>query len=142
MRIIVYGTLREGESRSHVMEGLRQSGSSEIVTLEGLKMYSFGGFPGVIVTNSPQDKIVAEVIDGELSAEREETLNVRLDHIEGVRQNKDGEDIGLYKRVTWDTPKGPALIYVFNREVPRDAPVIIDWLKRNSNVEKAMVAAE
>lgn len=142
MRIIVYGTLRQGDCREHVVEGLRQAGTSELMVLYGLKMYAFGRFPGVIVTKDPGDFIVAEIIDGELPAEEEKMLNRRLDSIEGIRQTGAGEDVGLYKRVMWDTPKGPALIYVFNRDVEEDCPVITDWMKWISKEKKSMMAAE
>jgi hypothetical protein len=125
-----------------VVEELRQSGSSELVTLEGLKMFSLGNFPGVVITDDPADRIVAEIIDGTLSAEKEETLNYRLDGIEGIRYDKDGNDIGLYKRVMWETSKGPALIYVFNKKIPEDTPAIIDWIKWISDDEKIMEAGE
>lgn len=140
MRIIVYGTLRRGQCREHIVEKLRQAGESQLVELQGLKMFDLGAFPGVLITNDPNDKIVAEIIDGNFSAVQENALTRQLDFIEGIQLDKEGNHVGLYKRVMWLTSEGPALIYVFNRPMTGKHKVVVDWVKYCEEKEKKMVA--
>ena len=140
MKILVYGTLRQGQCRANVVDKLRQVGTSGLIGIEGLKMFDLGSFPGVVVTDNPKDVIVAELIDGDLPAIEEKALERELDYIEGVRQDKNGNDVGLYKKVMWPTLKGTALIYIFNGPIIRNHKAVTDWVQYCKEKEKKMAA--
>lgn len=121
MRLVVYGNFRKGQPMAAHIDALRAAGSSELVTLPGIKMYVVGQAPAVIVTGDPTDKIVAEIVEVDLDPPTAHALLRKLDDAEGV-------SIGLYIRTLVDTPKGKAVIYEYGRSLD-GFPVIHDWIE-------------
>jgi len=121
MRLAVYGTLREGEALSEYLDAVRQVGTTKIEELSGIAMYDIGPFPAAKITGNPNDKMVAEIIEADLSAYEEGYILALLDAVEGVKE-------GLYRQESIETADGEAVIYVFNQEIPKEAKKIIDWL--------------
>jgi gamma-glutamylcyclotransferase (GGCT)/AIG2-like uncharacterized protein YtfP len=124
MRLVVYGTLRKGESLSHA---LPKGGKYETLKLSGLQLYVLGGCPGAKL-GVKEDKAVVELWEFNLTKKAEKKLLHRLDLMEGVY-------FGLYERNYIDTPKGKALIYTICGSI-KGYPRIKDWKewqKRNKN---------
>ena len=137
MRIIVYGTFREGEALSDYLEYLRDHGTTEIIELTGIKLFVLGMAPGAKLTNDPNDKAVVELIDADISANISTAILDVLDRVEGVAH-------GMYERSYIDTPKGKALIYTKCGDL--DGCIkITDWMewqkKGSSEKDKAMKKA-
>lgn len=89
-KLFVYGTLRAGDSRNHV---LSDSGCKKLPGLfkSQAKMFSVGGFPAIIPDK--HSFVVGEV--WEVPEDLEDRLMRRLDAIEGVSS-------GLYNKVELD----------------------------------------
>lgn len=135
MRILVYGTFRKGECRENISDSVRKYGTSEMVELDGLRMYDLGAYPGAVDTGNPGDKIVAELIEFEMPQEDLKKALAYFDAIEGV-------GVGLFKRHYVDTPKGKALIYAYAREIDPDIhEQIVDWVKHTRS-EKSVKCAQ
>ena len=102
-RVAVYGSLRKHCGNDRLLSTSIFLG--EDWTDTGYKMYSLGGFPGV-VQDPKGGKVKIEVY--EVSSE---TL-ARCDMLEGFR----GEDHphNFYNRKVIDTQHGPAYIYLIN----------------------------
>lgn len=133
MRIIVYGTFREGEALSDYLEYLRMHGTTETIELTGIKLFVLGMAPGAKITNDPNDKAVVELIDADIDAERATHVLEILDQVEGVAH-------GMYERSLIDTPKGPALIYTKCGDI--DGCVeITDWMEWQKASSKEKIKA-
>lgn len=106
-KIFVYGTLRTGGYFSRVLPTAK---SIVLQTLTGIRMYTLGAFPCVIITGEDTDYVLGELRDYTNLLEDEWTALIKeLDRIENVSS-------GLYKRETINTKLGEAVIYVANRE--------------------------
>jgi len=76
--------------------------------MTGLRMYSLEQFPGAIKTNDPDDYVIGELQEYNLTARKETELIELLDQIEGVES-------GLFKRSSIQLPNGDeVLIYEFS----------------------------
>lgn len=100
MRLIVYGTLRQGEALSYV---LPKGGRFETVEISGLRLYVLGACPGAKLGDK-EDKAIVDIWEFNDNKEVEARLLHMLDRIEGVSS-------GLYKRSYIDTPRGTAVVY-------------------------------
>ena len=129
MRLVVYGTLRKGESLSWIFAwaSAQHPGKSKTIEISGLQIYVVGDCPGAKL-GSKSDKAVVELWELNLSKARELSLLRMLDQMEGV-------DIGLYKRSYINTPKGSALVYTICGDVT-GYPRIKDWKKWKKKNEK------
>lgn len=72
--LFVYGTLKQGHFRSHLLEGQKFLG--EFQTEKGYSLYNIGSFPGIISTDNDN------VVNGEIWEIDEEYFSY-LDRIEG-----------------------------------------------------------
>jgi len=114
-RLVVYGTLRRGEPRSHFLEDAQFLGPVE---LQSLDLLDLGPFPGAVPGTGPLRAELYELHDPRY-------LDL-LDLMEGVH-----EDPPLYRRVPVEVGGAPAWIYLFARDAP-DARRIPggDWTTR------------
>lgn len=117
----VYGTLKQGFHNHHVMQraGGRYIGPA---VLPNHRMFSLGGFPGVVPTNE-----AISPVHGELYAVADWTP---LDRLEGYRPADPDNSMYVRRMVTVQTPdNGPTLTgaYIWNG---RD----MDWPNINSGV--------
>lgn len=115
-RVAVYGSLRQGHGN---WRWLLNREPVETSTLSQFKMYSLGGFPGVLHSDSEEDQIVVEVY------EADEKDMESLDRLEGYREHD--PDTSMYVR---ERVEGvDAWIYVWNgRELPEEKHVASgDW---------------
>jgi len=126
MRIAVYGTLREGESRAGAFKEFGKITSRKIKTLRGFKMFDLGDYPAAFETGDENDEIVVELLD--FKGNEKELLKL-LDQLEGVQY-------GYYKRKYIKIDGKKVLIYVMNDvyfdRVSRLYPVIKDWKVREA----------
>ena len=102
-RLVAYGTLKDSPA-------FKPLGP---ITLEGT-LYDLGMFPGAVDINNSDHTFEAFVYAIDPSWWK------HLDIYEGVAS-------GLYRREQIDTPYGDAYIYVFNREVYNNPPIINKW---------------
>jgi len=128
-RIIAYGNFRKGFPLSYYLRPMRERGSSEEIELSGLQMFVIGQAPTIKMTGNPEDKIVAELVESDISEEGWDAMLMTLDIVEGVPQ-------WLYKRESVDTSKGKAVIYVFARDIPNGAVQITDWAEWEKKSEE------
>ncbi len=139
----VYGTLRKGGSnnslfysRRFTTSGTESSQSIHLgrfVTEPKFKMYSLGGFPGVV---NEEENPIGIVCDVYLVSQ--ENIKRSLDMLEGYR----GEEFNdpnhgysnFYNKEKVQTPWGEAWIYIYNSSPREDLRVVTngDWLNRNS----------
>lgn len=124
VEVAVYGTLRTGQGNwSYLLAP--QEGKK--IVIEGFKMHSLGGFPGIFRTNKKEDSIVAEIFEVD-----EETLR-NLDRLEGFQEGT--EPIFYNREELWlDGPETdePTFIYTYvNEERLKTCPEIPDgdWVK-------------
>lgn len=136
--IIVYGTLREGQTRHELLPV--EVGQKKVIKVFGFKMFALPyGFPGVIHTNDNKDFFIAELWTFKLPLEEMGRLIKTLDAIEGTQQ-------GIYQRVSLNIGDVDAYIYIYN--LPTDNAVEIeDWneyskkniyTKRRNNQRQAL----
>lgn len=85
MKLFVYGTLKRGHSRAHLLHGQRFVGEGR--TLPKYRLYNCGGFPGLV-----PDELDGRAIEGEVWDVDAACLKT-LDKVEGVAE-------GLYRRTT------------------------------------------
>lgn len=134
MRLVVYGTLRQGEHLSWIISWAlsKHPGKFETIELSGLQLYVVGDCPGAKL-GSQSHKAIVEVWELNLPKTREISLLRMLDQMEGVGQ-------GLYKRSYIDTPKGRALIYTICEDM-EGYPQIKDWKEwqKKSEIEKTKI---
>jgi len=121
MKLVVYGTFREGGMLAHHLKSVREKGTSEIVKLNGVRLYVAGMAPGAIITGYEEDETVAELITADLTSDEERDLFEMLDYVEGV-------SMGLYERNEIDIGHNKAIIYTYCRDV-EGCPVITDWME-------------
>jgi len=146
MLLVVYGTLREGESLDTLLAFVRPKSKIELIQLP-IEMYVVGGCPGVKIPDAKiQAKmlkkgsgirlVTAELWDINLGKRQENYILAFLDQVEGVDQ-------GLYVRRHVDTPKGRAWIYAFSHQI-KGCPRIYDWKEwqGKSLEEKTQALAE
>lgn len=111
--VAVYGTLRPGHGNYnwHLNNrpGVEHLGTE---TVGGFRMYSLGGFPGVL-RGEESDNIIIDVF-------RVENNDVMrgLDMLEGYNQRNPKS--GLYDKETVNTSHGEAYIYTYNGEPSED----------------------
>lgn len=116
MRLVVYGTLRQGEALSRYLP--KHRGVYEIIELSGLRLYVLGACPGAKL-DTKRDKAVVELWEFDLTREEKARFLRFLDKVEGVAT-------GLYERSYINTPKGKALIYTVCGNI-RGYTRIKDW---------------
>lgn len=133
MRLVTYGTFRQGGRLSHYLEPLREAGTSETLELKGLKLYVVGQAPGAKITDDPNDKAVVELIESDIDANEAAALLEMLDQVEGV-------SYGLYERNLIDTPKGKALIYTKCGDLG-GCVSITDWNEWEKSSDKEKIKA-
>lgn len=133
MKLVVYGTLRVGESLHYIIKRMmnlckkadRREPTMEVVNLEGYSMYHLGRFPG-LKEGSKKDSCVAEIWDIDVSEDWEKEILEILDDVESV-------DSGLYERKNIETSAGKAWIYLFLGPIRADMK-IRDWKKEKNRV--------
>jgi len=115
VRLVVYGTLRQGEALSYALPGV---GEYETIELSGLQLYVLGSCPGAKLGNV-KDKAVVDIWELDCSKKVEARILRQLDFMEGV-------DCGLYERSCINTPKGRAMVYTVCEDMS-GYPRIKDW---------------
>jgi gamma-glutamylcyclotransferase (GGCT)/AIG2-like uncharacterized protein YtfP len=118
VKVFVYGTLRKGERRNHILEGSRFIGYARA---KGFFLYKIKEFPGMVEGSG---EVVGEVY------EISEDLLEKLDWIERVPY--------LYRRelIEVTLEDGQAIfvyVYIYNGEIDEDYNEIIpsgDWKRR------------
>lgn len=109
--VFVYGTLKRGCSNHHYLTGQKFVGETR--TVPGFRLYSLGGFPGMVPQPDDQTGVVGEVWSVDAPA------LVRLDGLEGLSE-------GMYRRervpllAPFADRKVEAYIYARNLEGRRD----------------------
>lgn len=126
--LFVYGTLRSGEERHHVVEG--RLVRKEDIRLKRFVMYDDGrGYPLLVPGDS------ADYADGELFFldDPDGNLLQRIDEIEGAGAELPLED-RLYRREKIEVRRGVfAWAYVYNHPVKDGARVVRDWVRRRES---------
>ena len=107
MKLFVYGTLKRGDCRSHLLADATYLG--EAVTDPRYKLYTHGPYPALI--DAERVGLPGVPIQGELYAVDAATL-ARLDEEEGL-------DEGLYERrpISLADPDGSAEAYFYLRSI-------------------------
>ena len=120
MRLVVYGTLRQGEHLSWILSwaSSQHLGKFETIELPGLRIHVVGDCPGAKI-GSKGNKAIVELWEFNLPKAKELSFLEMLDQIEGVRD-------GLYERSYINTPRGKALVYTICENVEK-YPQIRDW---------------
>jgi gamma-glutamylcyclotransferase (GGCT)/AIG2-like uncharacterized protein YtfP len=103
VRIVVYGTLMQGQSNSHYLASARFLGQDILYTIV---LYDLGLYPAARFETSAGIGVEVYEIDNELLAS--------LDVLEELSENH--LDSGLYVRRLCDTAYGLAWIYLYNRD--------------------------
>jgi len=129
MRLVIYGTLRQGEKLSCI---LPTEGRREVMEISGLCIYVVGDCPGAKL-GSQSHKAIVEIWELNLSKAAEKILLCILDQMEGVHE-------GLYKRSYVNTPKGRALVYTICDDMT-GYPQIKNWKEwqKKSREEKMKI---
>ncbi|GAD78768.1 gamma-glutamylcyclotransferase family protein [Vibrio ezurae] len=110
--VFVYGTLRQGESNHHLLQGSDLLGVYE--TPAQYSLYDFSAYPGIVEGHSS--------ITGEVYRVSDEVL-AKLDIL---------EDIPIeYRRESIETPFGEAWIYLYQGTELGTAIESGDWNLRN-----------
>jgi len=129
MLLVVYGTLREGEALSSLLDFVRSRSEIEITTVP-IELYVVGQCPGarlpdpkthakMVEPGTNIQWVTVELWDMHISKKEEKYILNYLDEVEGVSQ-------GLYLRREVATKKGKAWIYVYTRTIG-GCPRIYDW---------------
>lgn len=105
-RVLVYGTLRQGERAHGAMKG---SPFVEEVRVPGFDMYGLYGFPGIKENADNKEGITGEVY------EVDDNALSYLDYYEGYR--KDSPANSHYIRKTIDVNGQPTDVYVYRPDV-------------------------
>lgn len=103
-RLFVYGTLKRGGSRSHVLAGQRFLGPVQTQALYAIM--DLGPYPGLVHESASK----GQVVHGELY-EVAESLRATLDRVEGAPALFRLEEVQL------EGIPGPVLAYVYQRSV-------------------------
>jgi len=120
-RLITYGTLRPGCALSENIRPLFIAGQIMTnVTIPGLRMYVLGGAPAAVLSKNPNDAIITDIIECDLSPRMQYAWERALERMEGYPYTG-------YTPEMIDTVRGKAMIYVYTRRIPKDAPRIEDW---------------
>ena len=129
MRLVIYGTLRQGEKLSCI---LPTEGRREVMEISGLCIYVVGDCPGAKL-GSQSHKAIVEIWELNLSKAAEKILLCILDQMEGVHE-------GLYKRSYINTPKGRSLVYTICDDMT-GYPQIKNWKEwqKKSREEKMKI---
>lgn len=125
-KVFVYGTLRREASNPCENYGGVHLGMSE---LSGAKMYALGWFPGIKLTDNPEDKVFGDVY------EVDQSIMGRLDGYEGY--DPDNPKASLYLRKTVSVLDfGEVYVYEYNG-YPGNRPVVPngDWLDFSAKKE-------
>jgi gamma-glutamylcyclotransferase (GGCT)/AIG2-like uncharacterized protein YtfP len=147
MHVLVYGTLRQGDSRGGVLANCECVAPEAY--LDGFLMLHLGGFPGII---PGEGRVRGEVY------EIDEAVLKSLDAIEGYRESSPRHSLYLRQEVTAFDPEGepvaddegePLVIftYVYNSSrdrggyVPSDQIIESgDWFEEKGLYERARSA--
>lgn len=114
-KVVVYGTLRSGESNHGLLEGSELLGTT---TVNGYGMVSLGFFPAAF-------KMKGYSLVGEVY-EVEDFVLEDLDMLEGY--DRVSPESGMYDRVLVDTEFGEAFMYVYNGDIEAYSDELIhDW---------------
>lgn len=114
-KVLVYGTLRSGESNHHILEGSELLGTTIV---NGYGMVSLGHFPAAF-------KMKGYSLVGEVY-EVEDFVLDDMDDLEGY--NRISPESGMYDRVLVDTEFGETFMYVYNGDIEAHAEDLIhDW---------------
>ncbi len=109
-KLMVYGTLKKGECREHVLEDEKFLG--EVKTEQRYKLLHLGGYPGLVrVENDPRQ------VHGELYEVRSGLLP-RLDAIEG------SPNLFRLEEIEVEGVDGPVYSYFFKMRI--DNPKVIE----------------
>jgi gamma-glutamylaminecyclotransferase len=121
-KVMVYGTLRRGQSNFRVMEGgVTFVGNCMMV---GAKMFSLGGaFPGVKV-----DDTLSHAVHGELFIVNDEETIRRMDRLEGHPNFYERQ---LHKVDTPDETHD-AWVYIYQHDTHGELIASGDWLNREA----------
>lgn len=125
--LFVYGTLRSGEGRHHVVED--SVVFKDNLLLEGYVMYDDGrGYPLLVEGGSD------DAVEGELFVIKDPDGSIlrRIDRIEGADEHV---SLGqrLYRRERVEVRPGTfAWVYIYNQPLGDAAVAIRNWVKRNS----------
>lgn len=125
-RVAVYGSLRHGHGN---WSRLLNRDPIQTIEIPNFKMFSLGGFPGVLHSPDVKDRVTVEIYevdDSDLS---------RLDGLEGYRAERPEHSMYLRERVE----ETDSYIYVWNgRNLPEETRVISgDWNEHvNSRVNR------
>lgn len=102
---VVYGSLRKGFGNyKWCLENKSGVDFVKEEDIPGFDMYSLGGFPGINVGEG--------TIKGEIFSIENESIEDRLDNLEGYRKNS--PESSMYIKEIVNTSIGPAYIYVYN----------------------------
>jgi gamma-glutamylcyclotransferase (GGCT)/AIG2-like uncharacterized protein YtfP len=102
-KLVVYGTLMQGQSNSHYLASAQFLGHD---ILDTIVLYDLGSYPAALLETSAGIGVEVYEIDNELFAS--------LDVLEELSENH--LDNGLYVRRVCDTAYGLAWIYLYNRD--------------------------
>jgi len=122
-RLIAYGTLRPGCAlHSNIQPIMEVYGGIVIpsITLLGIRMYVLGGAPAAVRSKNLNDEIVADIIECDLSPRMQYAWERALERMEGYPHT------GYYPDMV-GTLRGKAMIYLYNKSIPKNAPRITDW---------------
>lgn len=120
--VAVYGSLREGLSNHRLLVHSKKVYDGVV---EGFAMYSLGGFPCIVPTDSASKPVVVEVYEVD-----EVTLR-NLDRLEGYRA---GSDNNFYERMSVEVHTGSGLVSALIYYMPtpysaRDRVSCGDWVR-------------
>ena len=121
-RVAVYGSLREGHGN---WKHLLNRKPTEVTTMSNFKMYSLGGFPGILPSDDVKDSITVEIYDCDESDMR------RLDSLEGY--SPDNLEYSMYRRERVEDKDCD--VYIWNgRELSEERRVSSgDWTRYLNN---------
>lgn len=118
--LFVYGTLRVGQERHEILPTER--GSHKLMNLTGFRMNALPyGFPGIYKTGRPQDYVVIEFWEFDLTEKEQRELVELLDQIEGV-------DYNMYNRELLGLPTGEEG-YIYTCNIKPSGKWIKDWVQ-------------
>lgn len=122
-RLIAYGTLRPGCALHNNIKPLIETHGGEVfhnITIQGVRMYVLGGAPAAVRSKNLNDELIADIIECDLSPRWFYAWERALERMEGFPYT------GYYPDMI-GTLRGKAMIYLYDKPIPKDAPRITDW---------------